>query len=206
MTPTAIRLKARLHDRRRWFYNQWFFKWHHIGGERPIEIDMFDGSAAHYAGIAFSGSVRDVYWDAAVRGVRQEITQQFAWVDQEVRNYNPDTVFRAIDECAGLLISFARSVRRIAVEKDRILRGNGVSFPTESDAGWWDGASDSDILAQADALKLSLPSLRNRDIHHDHTAVAPSWSWWERNKAWLEPLGWTIGLIGTVSGLVAFFV
>jgi hypothetical protein len=115
MTPTASRLKARLDERRRWFVNEWFFKWHFIGKDGPVTIESFDGRGIHYGGIAFSGTARLVYWDAIVRGVRKEITEQFAWVDQEVRNYNRETALKAIDECAGQLASFVRAIRREAV-------------------------------------------------------------------------------------------
>lgn len=160
MTPTATRFKLRLDERYAWFRNEWFFKWHHIGGQRAIEIDQFDGRHAHYAGIAFSGSAHDVYWDAIVRGVRKEIVEQLAWVEDAVRAYTPDMAERAIDECAGQLIGFARSVRRTAVEKDRILRGNGTDFPAECDFGHWNGTDASAILAQADALKQALSPAR----------------------------------------------
>ena len=128
MTPTASRLKARLDARRRWFQNEWFYKWHFIGKDGPVSIDSFDGRGIHFGGIAFSGSARDVYWDAIARGVRKEVTEQFAWVDHEVRGYNQETALKAIDECAGQLVSFVRVIRRIAVDKDRILRGDGRKF------------------------------------------------------------------------------
>lgn len=129
MTPTASRLKVRLDDRRRWFANEWFFKWHFIGKDGPVSIDSFDGRGIHLGGIKFSGSAHDVYWDAIVRGVRKE-------VDEQVRQYNYETAIKSIDECAGQLISFTRSIRRESVAKDRILRGNGIEFPPEDDAGW----------------------------------------------------------------------
>ncbi|MES1985907.1 MAG: TIR domain-containing protein [Pseudomonadota bacterium] len=156
MTPAATRFKLRLDERYAWFRNEWFFKWHHIGGQRAVEIDQFNGRHAHYAGITFSGSAHDIYWDAIVRGVRKEIVEQLAWVEDAVRAYSPVVAERAIDECAGQLIGFARSVRRTAVEKDRILRGNGTDFPAECDFGHWDGTDAPDILAQAEALKQAL--------------------------------------------------
>lgn len=156
MTPTATRFKLRLDERYAWFRNEWFFKWHHIGGERAVAIDQFNGRQAHYAGITFSGSAHDIYWDAIVRGVRKEIIEQLAWVEEAVRAYNRDVAERAIDECAGQLVSFARSVRRMAVEKDRILRGNGIDFPADCDFGNWDGTDGPDIISQAEALKQAL--------------------------------------------------
>lgn len=156
MTPVATRLKLRLDDRARWFRNEWFLKWHYIGGQPAVHIDMFDGRQAHYAGIAFSGSSRDVYWDAVRRGVRREIVEQLAWVEEAVATYAPTAARSAIDECAGLIVSFARGIRRLAVEKDRILRGDGINFSEPHDEGHWRGATDADIIQQAGAIKAVL--------------------------------------------------
>jgi hypothetical protein len=172
MTPTASRLKARLDERRRWFINEWFFKWHFIGKDGPVTIESFDGRGIHYSGIAFSGTARLVYWDTIVRGVQKEITEQFAWVDQEVRNYNCETALKAIDECAGQLASFVRAIRREAIKKDRILRGDGISQPTEDDAGWWDGTSDREILSQAEALKVALPVFVEQPSHTARRSIS----------------------------------
>jgi hypothetical protein len=156
MTPLATQLQFRLDQRRRWFENEWFFKWHHIGGQRVIEIDTFDGRQARYAGIKFSGSARSVFWDAIARGLRREIIEQFAWIEERARIYARPQAEMAIDECPALLAAFAQALRRSAVNKDRILRGNGINFPAEQDAGTWMGASSGEINMQATALKAAL--------------------------------------------------
>jgi len=156
VTPTATRLQQRLNDRHAWFQNEWFFKWHHIGGDRVVDIDQFDGRHAHYSGIRFSGNARDIYWQAIARGLRKEIVEQFGWVEESVRGYDQSVAIQAIDQCAGLLISFARGIRREAIEKDRILRGDGINFPAEQAVGRWEGTSDPEIRNQADSLKAAL--------------------------------------------------
>lgn len=170
MTPTATRLQLRLEERYAWFRNEWFFKWHHIGGQQAVQIDLFNGRHAHYAGIAFSGSARDIYWDAITRGVRKEIIEQMAWVEEAVRTYSREVAVKAIEECAGQIASFAQNVRRTAIEKERILRGNGITFPNEQDVGHWYGTTVEDVFAQAKALELALfpaiptPSLQEATI------------------------------------------
>ena len=156
MTPTATRLQQRLQDRRDWFQNEWFFKWHQIGGDRPVQIDRFNGGHAHYSGIKFAGSARDIYWQAVVYGMRKEIIEQLKWVEESVKGYHQAAGDRAIDECAGLLTSFIQVIRREAIEKDCILRGNGVDIPFEQDFGRWNEISDEKINDQAKALKSSL--------------------------------------------------
>jgi hypothetical protein len=155
-TPTATQLKFRLDQRRRWFENEWFFKWHHIGGQRVVEIDTFDGRRARYAGIKFTGSSRDVFWDAITRGARKEVIEQFSWVEERIRGYARAQAEAAIDECAGLLTAFAQSLRNAAVQKDRILRGDGLNFPPQQDNGVWVDVSLGDIAHQAAALKAAL--------------------------------------------------
>lgn len=172
MTPTATRLQQRLNDRRAWFQNEWFFKWHHIGGGEPVEIDQFNGRLAHYGGIQFSGSVRDVYWESIARGLRKEIVDQFAWIEASVKGYDRSVAVDAIDQCAGALTSFARTIRRLTIEKDRILRGDGVAFPEEQDLGHWDGSSDEEISDQAEAVKSALfPPIRS--VEPTSPATAP---------------------------------
>jgi hypothetical protein len=106
MIPTTTRLQQRLIDRRAWFQNEWFVKWHHIGGERAMEIDQFNGLMARYSGIAFSGTPRDIYWQSIAQGLRKEIVDQFEWVEQAVRGYAPTVAIQAIEECCGLIIGF----------------------------------------------------------------------------------------------------
>lgn len=201
MTPTASRLKARLDERRRWFTNEWFYKWHFIGRDGPVSIDGFDGRQIQYCGIKFSGTARDVYWNAIVLGVKKEIIEQMAWVDDEVRKYKHETALLAIDECAGQLMSFVRSIRREATKKDRILRGDGVTFPPEEDAGFWHDTSDAVILSQADALKSALPV----PTQAPPEPPVPVQTWgqrasgvWNNNQWWLGPVGIGLGILGVM--------
>ena len=200
MTPTASRLIVRLDDRRRWFVNEWFFKWHFIGKDGPVSIDSFDGRGIHLGGFQFSGSARDVFWDAIVRGVRKEVDEQFAWIDEQVRHYNHETAIKSIDECAGQLISFARTIRREAVAKDRILRGNGIEFPPEDDAGRWNSVSESQILSQAQVLEKALPiafvGVKSIEVSTSMRKRARAARLWHDNQWWLGPIAFLAGLAG----------
>jgi len=156
MTPTGTQLKLRLDQRVRWFKNEWLFKWHHIKGQRTVEIDMFDGRMATYSGIGFEGSPHLVFWDAIVRGVRKDVVEQLAWLEERVRVYERESAEAAIDESANLLIAFIQTVRHATIQKDAILRGDGINFPPEHDFGTWTDLSPADIAHQTAAIKQAL--------------------------------------------------
>lgn len=197
-TTVAKQLQQRLEDRRAWFHH-WLFQWHGLrDGRNPVQVDLFNGRTSYLGGIEFSGSARDVFWDALTRGVRKEILDQFAWVDEQVRRYNRPAALESIDQAAGLLISFARGIRRDAVKKDRILRGDGINFPSEDDAGYWHGTSAEEIQAYADALKAGLPAdvLESATIGESVRTRARWNKIWHDNQWWLGPIGLIAGLAG----------
>lgn len=205
-TPIAKQLQQRLEDRKAWFRN-WLFQWHNLkipGG--LVEVDLFDGRKSYLGGIAFDGSTRTVFWDAITRGVRKEILEQFAWVDEQVRRYNPTAANESIDQAAGLLVAFVRSIRREAIAKDRILRGDGINFPTENDGGHWEGTSQGEIVDYANALKRALPvdTPRSTQIANPATSVGARLNQiWNENQ-WLHgSIGLALGLAGVLIALVA---
>ncbi|MGB6659844.1 MAG: hypothetical protein WBE48_28335 [Xanthobacteraceae bacterium] len=77
LTPIGLRLSSALNDEFLRMQTEWFFKWHHIGGPRTIEIDSFLGRPICYGGIKFSGSARHVYWDTIQRYLRKKIGSIF---------------------------------------------------------------------------------------------------------------------------------
>jgi hypothetical protein len=48
---------------------------------------------------------------------------------------------------------FVDKIRKSAIEKDRVLRGNGIEFPFPQDLGSWAGARVTDIESRARALR-----------------------------------------------------
>lgn len=147
VTKTSIgaRLEITLDDEYRFMGNNWFFKWHFIGNEKPIEIDSFDGRMIHYGGIGFSGSAELVYWRTIARYLRNKVSQIFDTLEIDLANCDIGQRRQALAEAQQLVRSFTARIRRAASEKDRILRGNGTEFPPLRDLGRWEGSGDSDI-------------------------------------------------------------
>lgn len=163
MTPIAARLQHHLGERRRWFKNQWFFPWHGIKSQHGVDVDAFDGRRIQSSGIEYSGSIVDMFWDAAVRGVRAEVEDRLAWLDEEVRRYNSSTRQRTLDEAAGQLVSFVETVRREAARTDALLRGNGINIPPPVDRGQWVGLGRAEIAARVREIALALPEAPRSD-------------------------------------------
>lgn len=133
--------------------NEWFFKWHHIGSQSVTHIDSFDGRMISYAGIKFSGSAQDVYWSTIQRYARQKVGELFDHLEIDIQRYPVEIRSRALNEALGLIRQFVTRIRRQTVEKDRILRGDGINFPKERDMGRWAGVLTTDLEARIDTLR-----------------------------------------------------
>jgi hypothetical protein len=152
-TPFANRLWLELDNEFLRMLNEWFFKWHHIKGASRVEIDSFAGRPICYSGISFFGSARQVYWDTIQRYLRNKVQSLFEAVEVEIKSYSPDLRIVALEDLTRIITGFAHKVRREAVKKDRILRGNGIEFPEEQDLGRWEGANNYEITKLAEVLK-----------------------------------------------------
>lgn len=153
LTPVGSRLQIALDAEYLRMLNEWFFRWHHIGGESTVEIDSFDGRMIRYGGIKFMGTARDVYWSTIQRYARQKVGQLFDGMEVELQKYPVEIRSKALGETEALIRQFVAKIRRAAIEKDRILRGNGFEFPPPQELGNWSGALSADIEARAAMLR-----------------------------------------------------
>ena len=152
MTPIGSRLFASLEDEYLRMQNDWFFKWHHIGSQWPAEIDSFRGKPIVYGGIKFSGSARLVYWDTIQYYLRTKIGSIFDGLEEELPKYPLEIRVEALNEARRIVGQFAEKMRKAAVKKDRILRGDGMKFPPE-DSGQWRGWHAGGIEARIEGLR-----------------------------------------------------
>jgi hypothetical protein len=148
LTPIGSRLSLSLDDEYMRMQNEWFFKWHHIGGQRALRIDSFRGKPICYGGIKYSGTARDIYWQTIQLYLRKQIGGIFDNLEGELERYSLEVRHAALNEVEFIVTEFAAKIRRAAIETDRILRGNGIEFPVEHDAGHWQGASPGEGLRE----------------------------------------------------------
>ncbi|NOX72340.1 MAG: hypothetical protein GXP03_01505, partial [Alphaproteobacteria bacterium] len=135
--------------------NEWFYKWHFIGKDGPVEIESFRGKPIHYGGIAYSGSPVDVYWDTISRYRKIKVSEFFVFVEKELPKYPKPVREKAISESTSLIRMFTSSIQRRAVEKDCILRGDGTNFPKPQDRGKWEESGGAVIGTRAKNLMES---------------------------------------------------
>ncbi len=120
---------------------------------RTVEIESFNGRPICYGGIKFDSTARDVYWDTIQRYLRQKVGAVFDDLEKELKSYPIDVRDQALTEARSLLLHFCGRIRAITIEKDRILRGNGIDFPEASDVGHWSGAKNTEIDARISRLR-----------------------------------------------------
>jgi hypothetical protein len=153
LTPVGSRLSASLSDEYLRMQNEWFFRWHFIGEGPAVEIDSFRGRPICYRGIKFSGSAADVYWDTIQHYLRKKIDAMLNGMEEELKGYSLEIKDKALTEAKQIVVQFAGKIRRAAIEKDRILRGDGISFPPPHDRGRWEGCRPEDIEARVEGLR-----------------------------------------------------
>lgn len=153
MTPMAERLSVALDAEVRRMEDKWFFEWHFIGRDDPVVMDDFRGGFIHYRGIMFDGTAHMVYWDTIVFYLRKKVSELFDAVEKGIQPYPADLRATAITECQSLISGFAARIKNAAIDKDRILRGNGLTFPPRDETHSWEGADNKAIANHADGLR-----------------------------------------------------
>jgi uncharacterized protein (TIGR02391 family) len=173
VTPHGHRLKLALDSERRRMANEWFFKWHQIGRDGPVDIDSFDGRLIRYGGIQFGGTARDVYWDTLGRYVRKKVDEVFTQTEHDIEKYPLTQALSAVDETEAATNAFVAGIANDAVEKDRILRGNGTKFPARDDAAANRLRSANDASARAYALRKHVEATGGRGVQQMRTSATP---------------------------------
>lgn len=201
VTPVGSRLRLQLDNECRRMANEWFFKWHHIGGQNPVEIESFRDKPIRYGGIKFDGSPHHVYWHTIQHYLRLKVSEIFDQVEQEIKDYPAETQRSAVKEAMHIVSGFAGKIRKMAIEKDRILRGDGINFPEAHDFGRWEGSTTKDIEQRANALLAIVPEPQKPTRCSTLKAIHDRHQWWL--YLGLTVLGVIAGIAGTVAGFLA---
>ncbi|MBV1831993.1 hypothetical protein HNW77_03650 [Komagataeibacter sp. AV436] len=153
MTPIGARLVVMLSDERQRMANEWFCKWHYISGSMPVEIESFNGRLIRYGGIRYTGVPQTIYRQTIQHYLAKKICEVFYGIEDEILRYPFAIRVQALSEAKSFITDFAQQIRHEAVEKDRILQGDGFKFPQRQDIGEWVGSQPQDIAARVDQLR-----------------------------------------------------
>ena len=159
MTPHGHRLKLALDLERERMLNEWFFKWHFIGREGPVEIDGFDGRNIKYGGIKFDGTARDAYWHTLKRYIRKKIDEVFLDLESVISGYPSIAARSSIDDVERELTAFVARIGQDALDTDRTLRGNGINFPPLDHGQLRRLSIANDVRERAESLRSHLNTI-----------------------------------------------
>ena len=136
-TPLAQRLYDKVRADESSFRNE-VAVWH----QRQIE-----------SGFAYGGSAVDVFWQVSRNHLRTQVAAYFEWIEKEARDVYPSALRReSIEQCVGAVVNYGRVIRRIAVEKHRIM----ARLTDGDDLGRWDGVDDHSIADRGAKLTAAL--------------------------------------------------
>lgn len=198
--PVSSRFAERLDDRRHEF-ERWLSRWNMLGQRENFEIDSFGGQPIYGGNLAYSGTITDCFWEAICRGMRKEIVAQFEWLERQVSGKPLSHAEEVIEVCSGQLVTFAERIRRMAIDKDRRLRGVAGTLPSAADRGMWaDGADRVAILRQAagliDSLKAGVPPV----------PPAKKSGLLQRFPAWVQTTSGVVTIVGGIAAALAFAI
>jgi hypothetical protein len=129
VTPFGTRLKDRLDAEVMRMQNEWFFKWHQLKTSTGVQVDGFDGREIRIVGVEYWGSTRDVYWATLQRYLSVKLGEYFDSTVEAIERFPNKLSEQMIGEFDQLLKNFCARIAEAAVEKDKVLRGNGFEFP-----------------------------------------------------------------------------
>lgn len=110
--------------------NEWFFRWHGLKEEEGMTVDGFDGRQIRMGGnLQFWGTPRDVYWQTLSRYIAVEIEKRFKQLQSETVSYPLELKLEAARDFEAIMERFNAQIAEMAMEKDRLLRGDGITFP-----------------------------------------------------------------------------
>lgn len=126
MTPFDLKVHHELEAEYIRMANEWFFKWHNINIEgRVVDVDDFFGGRFHTGGIAFWGTIRDLYWRSVAKYLTDMIHRTLERWEAETRSYPVEQRRASIGAVSTALRQHAAKIVTHATDTDQRLRGKG---------------------------------------------------------------------------------
>jgi hypothetical protein len=138
-------------------------RWRFLHAGPPMKVTAYDGTEICYQGVAFKGSPVQVFWNGFIEPYIENysinVFEQTSALAIECQ-YSTE---KSIEEAKILLLVMIRRLYHEMAETDKILRGDGFSFPQKKDVSGHIESMSQKIIEHAEIEKLKKP-LANQSI------------------------------------------
>lgn len=104
-------------------------QWHLLKTNLPMSIKKFDGTPINFKGIAFKGSVVDVFWKDFIEPYLENYSVRVLEHTSSLALHCGCSVNESVEEAKSLLLVMVRRIYEVMAETDSLLRGDGITIP-----------------------------------------------------------------------------
>lgn len=143
-------------------------RWRFFNAGPPMKVTAYDGTEICYQGVAFKGSPVDVFWSGFIGPYIENYSVNVLEQTSALAIECQFSIEEPIEEAKLLLLVMVRRLYHEMAETDKILRGDGFSFPEKKDVSGYIENMSRKIKEYAEIEKLKKP-LPNHNIFNIDT-------------------------------------
>ena len=140
-------------------------KWTFLKSVPQIEIKRFDGEEIRLGGVAFKGTVVDVFWSGFIEPYIEHESVKILEAAGQLATDCQLSHDIVIDEARMLLHVMVRRVYSKMADVDQTLRGDGFTFPEKRDVTSRIAAMSAYVDAESKIVMLKARNLQG-NLHH----------------------------------------
>ncbi|WP_368567682.1 hypothetical protein [Enterobacter hormaechei] len=148
-------------------------KWRFLKTGHKLIIPRFNKADICYQGVAFSGSVRDVFWSDFIDPYLKYRSIAIIEKSRELAIECGLSVEDALTDVEELLCGLVVRIYDRMAETDRILRGDGVSFPPKVDVSERIQFMQEVIVSEVSVEKMKADKSNSKYEFNFHGANSP---------------------------------
>lgn len=122
-----------------------------------MKVIAYDGTEICYQGVAFKGSPVQVFWNGFIEPYIENYSMNVLEQTSALAIECQFSTDESIEEAKLLLLVMVRRLYYEMAETDKILRGDGFSFPEKKDVSGYIGSMSQKIIEHAEIEKLKKP-------------------------------------------------
>lgn len=143
-------------------------RWRFFKAGPPMKVTAYDGTEICYQGVAFKGSPVQVFWSGFIEPYIENYSVNVLEQTSALAIECQFSIEESIEEAKSLLFVMVHRIYHEMAETDKILRGDGFSFPEKKDVSGYIESMTQKITGYAEIEKLKKP-LPNHNIFNIDT-------------------------------------